>query len=147
MGATKNPAFDGARLRAARERKNLSRGVLAVRVGMSFAAVSAWERGTHAPPPPALVKVAQVLGVEPADLLDTPQDEWTLAEYRIVEGLHQQDVATALTVAPDKFSRVEAGYEAPGDLLPRLAKLYNRSTKVLQDAWDRTRAGLLDDGA
>lgn len=146
MGATRNPAFSGARLRAARERKKLSRGVLAVRVGMSFAAVSAWERGVHAPPPPSLVKVAQVLGVEPADLLDTPRDEWTLAEYRIVEGLHQQDVATALAVAPDKLSRVEAGYEAPGDLLPRLAELYGTTATVLQVAWDRTRAGLLEDG-
>ena len=57
------------RLRAARERRALTQGELAVKAGVSRQTVVKIERGIE-PRPPTIRKLARALGVEPADLME-----------------------------------------------------------------------------
>lgn len=146
VGATRNPAFSGARLRAMRTERGWSRGRLAARIDASLPTIAGYERGQHTPPPPVLRRLADALGVDPRELLSMPIEEWTLGEHRSVTGLHQRDVAGTLSVAQDRLSRIELGYERPDDpLLQQLAELYASTTEQLTAAWERTRARLLHD--
>lgn len=57
-----------------RRRRGLSQHQMSMCVGVQgAAAVSAWERGVAVPRPATLVRVAEVLGVEPLELLALDQ--------------------------------------------------------------------------
>lgn len=146
VGATRNPGFDAARLRAARQDAGLDRGTLAVRVGVSYVTIVGYEHARHVPPAPVLVRLAHVLGIRPGQLLATAQEHWSLADYRIVAGLLQKDAAAALKITPDRLSRVETGVDQLDDeAWERVAALYGRDCQELQASWSRTRRQLLGD--
>jgi transcriptional regulator with XRE-family HTH domain len=59
----------GATLRAARARRKLTQQAVAVKVGVSQPTVNDWESDRCLPRPGRLRKVAQVYGVQLADLI------------------------------------------------------------------------------
>jgi transcriptional regulator with XRE-family HTH domain len=62
------PAIDGARLRAIRERKLMTQAELAARIGAARTTITRIELGRHAPQVSTVRKLAQALGVDPAEL-------------------------------------------------------------------------------
>lgn len=146
VGTTRIRAFDPSAMRAAREAKGWSRGRLAVVLGVSPVAVAKWERGSSTPEPPRLRALAEALGIEPGTLLVTASSDWTLADYRVVRGLHQVDVTRDHQVTPTRLSSLELGYEAPRpDELDALAAAYDTTADELEAAWQRGRDRLLAD--
>ena len=59
----------GARIRAARHRRGLSQKQVGDALGINDRHVQAWESGRRNPGPKHLAKLAEVLGLEIADLL------------------------------------------------------------------------------
>lgn len=144
MGATRIQAFDHVAMRAAREQKRWSRGRLAVQLGLTPPAVTSWERGTTTPEPPTFVLLAMALDVEPADLITTPQNEWTLAEYRVTHGFHQAPAAEQIGIPTSRLSNYEMGYEEPRDsIAAAIAKLYGVTDEQIHRAWQYSRDRLL----
>jgi transcriptional regulator with XRE-family HTH domain len=62
--------FSGSNLRARRERKGVSREVLALTVGKSASAIGLYEAGFRSPPRPVLIRLAAALDCSPRDLVD-----------------------------------------------------------------------------
>ena len=60
----------GARIKAARESRELTQDQLARKLGVTWVTISRWERGINPPPVNRLRVLAQVLGVSSGDLLD-----------------------------------------------------------------------------
>lgn len=58
------------RLRAVRERAALTQRELALKAGITPVQISRLERGEDAPRPPTVRKLAEALGVAPADLME-----------------------------------------------------------------------------
>lgn len=147
VGATRNPAFSGALLRAARARRGWSQGQLAARLEVGVPTVGAWERGARTPSPPLLMRIAQTLEIDAETLLTVPRREWTLTDFRVIGGLHQREAAQQLNLTTDRLSHLEAAYERGSDeLFQRMADLYHVDPGQLRDAWERARSRLLDDG-
>jgi transcriptional regulator with XRE-family HTH domain len=143
VGTTRVPAFDGTRLQKAREAKGWSRGRLAAEVGKAVASVSGWERNVRTPEAATLVALARAVGLEAADLLDTPRSEWGMAEFRVTKGLQQRQVARAIGVHPVRFSHLEAAYQEPADdVYTALAEQYGVPVAEIKAGWDRTRRRL-----
>jgi transcriptional regulator with XRE-family HTH domain len=67
MSSTTTFAFDGTRLRAAREAAGISRERLAYDVGRTHQCIVGYENGRLTPTIAALILLADTLGVEPGD--------------------------------------------------------------------------------
>lgn len=146
VGTTRIPAFDGHRLQAAREARGWSRGRLAIAVGSSVVSVGGWERGLRTPEPETLVKLANAVGLEAADLLSRPPAEWGLAEHRVTKGWEQRKVAKDVGIFPARMSSIELAYTEPDDVLyAKLAAVYGTTAQEMKAAWDRSRERALAD--
>ena len=66
----------GPKVRAARERADLSQAQLAERLGFDQSTVSRWELGPRLLVPSVADRLAEVLGVKPKSLLDTRDCAW-----------------------------------------------------------------------
>ncbi|HHX27497.1 MAG TPA: helix-turn-helix transcriptional regulator [Firmicutes bacterium] len=67
-------AVIGKRIKRLREQRERKQRDLAKQLGVSQATLSNWERGFSEPPYAMLVKLAEALGVSPADLLGTGEE-------------------------------------------------------------------------
>ena len=147
MATIRIPRFSGSRLQAARGARGWTRGRLGVAVGVTVTSVASWERGVRSPTAATLKKLADILGVEPGDLLDIPQSEWGQNEWRVTNGLEQKEVAAALGISPTTLSAVEATYAPlPAGMPDRLAQLYRTTPAEIQAAWERDRRRLTTAG-
>src|SRR6478735_7047657 len=117
MAAIRVPRFSGAAVRQARTRRGWTRGQLSTQVGVSLTSVASWERGEGGPSAAVLVKLAEVLGVPPGDLLDIPRAAWGQTELRVTSGLEQREVAATLSVSPATISAVESTYSPLTDAM------------------------------
>jgi transcriptional regulator with XRE-family HTH domain len=91
----------GQRIAATRHRTGLTQAALAERAGIDPVTLSRWETGARSPSICALVRLADVLGVRPGDLLnyETTTDQGRLDELVAVAGTlsdDQQELATRL---------------------------------------------------
>jgi transcriptional regulator with XRE-family HTH domain len=68
------------------------------------AAISAWERGVAAPRPSTLRRVAEVLGVEPVELLAVDS-----AEGLALRGMSLKELAEAASASSSTVRRWESG--------------------------------------
>jgi len=144
VGTRRIPAFNAAAMRRAREARGWSQGRLAAELDLAVITIYSWERGTQAPEPPTFVLLAAALDLQPGELLDTDSDQWTLAELRVVRGIHQQTAAANADVRPNRLSQIEAGYERLREpLRSRLAALYNVTEEVIDQAWEQGRQRLM----
>ncbi|MDQ3357851.1 MAG: helix-turn-helix domain-containing protein [Actinomycetota bacterium] len=103
--------LDVHRLRDLRRQKGWSQHTLSLRVGVQgAAAVSAWERGLAVPRPATLRRVAEVLGVEPVELLAVDNAEGlALRELRVSRGMSLKELAEAANASSSTVRRWESG--------------------------------------
>ncbi|MGI8946606.1 MAG: helix-turn-helix domain-containing protein [Ornithinimicrobium sp.] len=103
--------LDTERLRTLRLRKGWSQHALSVKVGVQgAAAISAWERGVATPRPSTLSRVAEVLGVEPSELLSVDHaDGLALRELRVSRGMSLKELAEAANASSSAVRRWESG--------------------------------------
>ena len=112
----RNRRFSARALRAARQTAGWSRVQLADRVGVSEAAVKAWETGARAPRAGTQVRLAQALGLDFEDLeAAAPADAPDLRRLRESLGLTRAEAAGLLGIDASALKRVEAGAELPPD--------------------------------
>ena len=74
-----DPKDVGRRLATARQRKHWTQLEFALKIGRSPASVSRWERG-FLPPVRELMRIAEVLGIEPAELVEERSESAGLEE-------------------------------------------------------------------
>lgn len=136
--------LSAARLRALRLRNGWTQHALSVKVGVrGAAAVSAWERGLAVPRPATLLRIAQVLRVEPVDLLQRDDVEvLTLRELRVVRGMSLRELAAAATTSASTLRRWESGgyVRAPGaDVVRALARALDVRPARVEEALVKAR--------
>lgn len=139
-------AFDGNRLRVAREAKKWTQGRLAVKIGKAVSSVYGWEANTRTPEPGTIRLLADTLGITPGELLNVPQEQWSLYEYRIVSGLTQAEVGKVLGVTMARVGNYENAYvEMDPATVASLADQYSIGEDVIRTAWQRSRDKLIAD--
>jgi transcriptional regulator with XRE-family HTH domain len=135
-------SVDPAALRAARERAGLTQHQLARLVGVAGGErVSRWELGTSEPRPDILVRLARVLKIRAAELLDVEAGA-DLRALRFAAGLSTDAVADAALISKRTYVRWESGRwtRMPDPAQARsLAAALNVSESALRDALERTR--------
>ena len=105
--------FRGDRLVQARRRSGLSQAELARAVGAAGRErVSQWERGIEHPHPRQLRAGAEVLGLDPLELLGVAGEEWTLRDVRLAAGLSLTDAHQSAGLPYSTYYRLERGIGA-----------------------------------
>lgn len=101
---------DPTALRRARTRKGLTQHELARLIRVAGGErVSRWELGTSEPRPDVLIRLAEVLGVEPADLLTPATQGQSLRRLRTLAGLSARQLADQAHLSLASIQRWEAG--------------------------------------
>lgn len=99
---------DPTAIRAARERLGMTQHQLARHVGVAGGErISRWELGLDEPRPDLLVRLARILNVLPAELLDDSRRD--LRRLRYCAGLSSADIAAAVHVSTRSYGRWESG--------------------------------------
>lgn len=138
------PAFNGERLRHAREEKGWSRGKLASILDCSVTSIAGWERSVHMPKPDMLRKLADTLDLALMDLLRAPRAQWGLVEHRLMLGQDQDAMAKAINVSRPRFSSFEMGYVEPSEeQYEQLAFHYGTTAGELRDGWVRNHKRMI----
>ena len=136
--------MNAAGLRELRLQKGWTQQTLAVRVGKRVAAVSSWERGLTEPRPSTLVRLAEVLEVQPVELLDVSETEsLSLRELRVSRGMALRDLADAACTSPSTLRRWESGDFArvPGaDVVRSLARAPDDCPARVEEALMRAQS-------
>ena len=100
------PLFDPDALRDARLRAGLTQSQLARLIGSAGGErVSKWELGVQSPRPEAIRKLAQVLNVDPSQLLQPGRSD--LRRLRVSRGLAAKDLAAKAHLALPTLMRWE----------------------------------------
>ncbi|MCE0485496.1 helix-turn-helix domain-containing protein [Ornithinimicrobium sediminis] len=138
--------LDTDRLRALRLQRGWSQHALSVEVGVQgAAAISAWERGVATPRPRTLRRVAEVLGVEPVELLAIDNAEGlALRELRVSRGMSLQGLAETANASSSTVRRWESGdfRRMPAkDVVDALARALDVSTAQVETALVLARRG------
>ncbi|MDZ5446060.1 helix-turn-helix transcriptional regulator [Micromonospora sp. 4G57] len=145
-------------LAARRMTSGLSRREVAARASLSARKVFLYEEGLLAPAPPKLERLAEAVSCRPDELIDIEPGQETLADLRFLIGLtlarasellEASHAGQELRVSAEALSALECGepmvgrgWDEPlvtGRLLPPLAKIYGVPTRMVLDAWMRTR--------
>jgi transcriptional regulator with XRE-family HTH domain len=137
------PRFRGDRLAEARRQHGLSQADLANAISAAGRErISQWERGYEQPHPRLLREVADVLGIDPRELLDVDEDAQTLRDIRIAAGLSLRDAQQAAGLPYTTYYRLEAGVGARAptqQVIAGVAKALGVSQRVVRSAVARTR--------
>lgn len=103
------PLLRGDRLRAAREAAGLGRGDIARSLGLSSPArVRMWEAGAEHPRPRFVPRLAQVLGVDPLQLLDVDTQDPPLVALRLAAGRATTEMSSP-GMSAMTYARLEDG--------------------------------------
>jgi len=95
----------------ARRRSGLSQAELATAIGAAGRERgSQRERGIEHPHPRQLLAVAEVLGIDPLELLGVAVEEWTLRDIRLAAGLSLTDAHRAAGLPYSTYYRLEGGF-------------------------------------
>ena len=104
-----------------RRSAGMSQAALAGAVSVSVGTLRSWERGRKIPQVAALGRLASVLGerlggvVTVADLVDMPEGERTLVDWRLVRTLTQAEAASKAGLSPSHYGSLERGTAALSD--------------------------------
>jgi len=116
----RDTSVDADALRAARVKAGLTQHELARLVGVAGGErVSRWERGSSAPRPDVLHRIARVLSIGPSDLLTPLSGIPDLRRLRVLAGLSSRDLAARTHTSLATIQRWEAG---------RIERLPDRAT-------------------
>jgi transcriptional regulator with XRE-family HTH domain len=112
---------------------------LGQRVGVSAAAVKAWETGSRAPKASTQARLAHAQGLGFDDLEQPgPADAADMRRLRESSGLAQAEAARRMGIDSSALKRVEAGVELPPD--PKaMARVYGVTAAELAAVVRRTR--------
>lgn len=106
----RDPNVDADALRAARVKAGLTQHELARLDGVAGGErVSRWERGSSAPRPDVLHRIARVLSIGPSDLLTPMSGVPDLRRLRMLAGLSSRDLAARAHTSLATIQRWEAG--------------------------------------
>ncbi len=136
----------------------LSRRDAAARAGLSAREVFLCEEGLLAPTPAELERLAEAVSCRPDELINIVPGQETLADLRFLIGLtlarasellEASHAGQELRLSAEALSALECGEPMTGQgwaepvmtgrLLPPLAKIYGVPTRMVLDAWMRTR--------
>ncbi|MFV0307598.1 MAG: helix-turn-helix transcriptional regulator [Desertimonas sp.] len=134
--------FDHQLLRRARRAAGLNQADLARQVGVKQASVSDWERGRRSPRPTRIKKIAAVLGIDPAQLVDQSaalKEGLVLRQYRERVGLSQANLAARLQLHPASISNFESGRYWPKPYAAAWARQLGITQREFRAAWERGR--------
>ncbi|MFD5656168.1 helix-turn-helix domain-containing protein [Streptomyces hirsutus] len=150
--------IDATKLTQMRRERGLSPEDVAGRMGVSARLIHYYEAGTHSPSVSRLGDLALALECAPDDLTTGVRGEASLVDLRYAVGLTAASVAERLRGGPvghghfidyrrirdlEEGRKVAGGMlrdpEASGLLASALAEMYGVPTRVLMDAWMRSR--------
>lgn len=101
--------FNRAKLLQARDHAGLSRQDLARLARTGRATIDNWENGRTTPQIDVLVRVAAVLKLSIAELIDIPPDQRYPGDLRILRGLTQPQLAAATGLSTTTVGAIERG--------------------------------------
>jgi transcriptional regulator with XRE-family HTH domain len=130
-------SFDGAGLRARRERAGLTVADLRRLTGIPAAELNGYEAG-RVPRPGRLVLLAHAFGAAPLDLLDRKVIGYGLKALRIAAGLRQQDLVISADVSLSLLRNLEDGTtrRVRNEIVGRLAKALGTTAEAVWEAHD-----------
>lgn len=133
--------FDGTRLRRIRKRADLTADQLGLKIGVRENTVLLWETGRTLPTANNLSKLAQVLGVVPANLLRPRRGAETLRDLRERSGRSIKKAATESGVSASTIVRLERGIASlKVETADALAGLYEISIQDVEQAHEASKA-------
>ncbi|MBY4128050.1 helix-turn-helix domain-containing protein [Rhodococcus fascians] len=132
--------FEPSRLLEARLNKGFSQGELALRASVSSASISAWEVGRSTPQVDRLRRVADVLGLEMAELIHIPETELKLANLRELAGWTQAQLAQRAGMSTPLLAALERGHASLTDAVcARVAAQLKLPDAAVAEAFERGR--------
>lgn len=133
-----NPArFQPRALATARHAAALSTYELARQIDVSRQQITNWENGRWVPTPPRLVRLAEVLDVDPLLLMLEPDQPPTIAELRVARrGITQIELAREIGARQQTYSLLERGRQPlTDDLRARLATALDLDQVAIEAAY------------
>ena len=125
------------------EDAGITRGYVAVMVGVTEAVVGRWINGLGSPSAPRAKQLAELLGVDVLDLAGKTLDTADITELRQRCGLEIKEVAAAINASPSSISRLERTISSPSvELMEKLADLYSVSLDTVKKAWVTRRISI-----
>ncbi|SIJ33292.1 putative transcriptional regulator [Mycobacteroides abscessus subsp. bolletii] len=138
--------FDTDALRNARVRADLTRAQLAQILGTEVEVIRQWELGISAPVPQSVPRIAAAVGLRPADLFVSNGRGHTLADLRIMAGLTQSELASAISSNRAAVSKIERGKSPlPTQQIASYASTLGVNKDELEHAATVTRERFLSD--
>ena len=132
--------FEPSRLLEARLSKGFSQGELALRASVSTASISAWEVGRSTPQVDRLHRVAQVLGLEMAELIRVPETKLKLVNLRELAGWTQAQLAKRAGISTPLLAALERGHASLTDAVcARIAVELKLPDAAVAEAFERGR--------
>lgn len=131
-------AFDPARMIELARSRGLTQQDLAALIGANKGTISRWVKRQSEPSPRLLVRLAEALLVNPADLYRVDPERRDLAYYRVLAGYSVNALSTSLKVSNALVHRIEGGGAAvPGPMLTRLQELLDIDAQTMRAALAR----------
>lgn len=132
--------FRRDRFRELREQAGMTVTDLARLAEVHRSTITGWEHRGAAPDVERLARVAGVLGVDVAELVDVPADQRMVSDLRIRKGLSQVELARRAglsTTVVGAFERAEMRWNAVNAV--KLAAVLDVTVTELEAAWTRAR--------
>lgn len=121
----------------------MTRGYVAVMMGVTEAVVGRWVTGVGSPSAPRAKRLAELLDVDVLDLAGKTLETADITELRQRCGLEIKDVARELGASPSAISRLERTISTPAvPLMGQLAELYGVSLDTIKRSWVNRRIGI-----
>lgn len=131
--------FDPNALVRLRRARGLSHDALGERIDRPRPNIIKWEQGETTPSPEKLVVLARALGVDPWRLTRTRPASAELADLRDWAGMTRRDLAAAVGLTRETYSRLERGQiELDDDVAGALAAALGRDVGEIKRAHRRT---------
>jgi transcriptional regulator with XRE-family HTH domain len=104
--------------------------------------ISQWERGVEHPQPRQLRAVADVLGLDPLELMDVEVNARTLRDIRVAAGMSLRDARLAAKMPYTTYYRLENGVgvgSPSATVVSQVAHALDVPVRVVQSAIERSR--------
>lgn len=132
--------FRPERLEQARLAAGISQAEVARLADIKAETVRRWEKGAASPQVDLLARVADVLGIAIADLVDIPEGERFPGDWRVVRGMTQPMLGAAAGVSTQLVGSVERGEVSLSDnLAKKLSTALDISEDELRASYERAR--------
>lgn len=132
--------FSPAALTQARTRAGLSRQDLARLARTGRATIGKWETGCTSPQIDVLTRVAAALHLPVAHFIDLPAKQRYPADWRVLAGMTQPQLATATDLSTTTIGAIERGEVGlPEPTAIRIANTLSTTSDTYRAAYERAR--------